>query len=70
MKTTVDEKEREEYPCLKIASDGDIVLFNNPECGMLIRKGHGEADKNLYFSKTWDETMFSRFIGSVTLEND
>lgn len=69
MKTTAKENTvtPDEYPCLKKANDGRIVLFCAPKMGAVV---HIENTGYLgHQSECWNEDNFTLWHGSVTLEN-
>lgn len=55
------------YPCLKIAKDGDIAIFVEPnKCVVLA--GEGSSPNGLFYTNM-NEDVFEPFNGVVQLSN-
>lgn len=59
------------YPCLMVASDGDVVLFHEKNKGIKVVKVAGHYNSGFY-SELWDMSLFTMLppTESVTLQND
>lgn len=56
------------YPCLKISSNGIIVLFISKNTGTLLEKGETKSNVGEY-STCWSEFCFKPLESPITLEN-
>ena len=62
-----DQKKTCGYPCLKISSDKEIVLFDRPRSGYIVLS-RGLAI--LYYSDNWAEENFKLYPDKVILQNE
>lgn len=71
MKAVVNEIEKKEtdFPKLMVHENGDVVLFEGTEDGVLVASKSTPEDIGSY-SECWNPRMFQDFKGSVTLSND
>lgn len=58
----------QKFPCLGIYDDGDIVLFTNPQTGVVIHNPSGATHIGGY-SDSWVES-WEPFLGTIELSND
>ena len=64
-----EEETTMKYPCLKESSKPRlIVLFTSEKSGVVV-VGNGINPIGRY-SKTWKESLFVKYTGTVTLKND
>ena len=64
-----EEETTMKYPCLKESSKtGLIVLFTSEKSGVVVVE-NGIHPIGRY-SKTWQESLFVKYTGTVTLKND
>lgn len=58
----------QKYPCIVEYYDGSfLALFTSLNCGMVLtRNGLYQVG---FYSKGWDETLFKKFEGTITLSN-
>lgn len=70
MKSIIREKEKTEYPCLKIhTATGAVVFFIDRDEGLVVKEG--TTDKlGGAFATDWEEANFELFEGIVVLSND
>jgi hypothetical protein len=71
MKVEINEKETQgevKYPCLMKSEKGLIVLFNAPECGIVL-KGNDVHERG-HYSSNWNMDSFEPFNGTITLSNE
>ena len=59
-------KPKSEYPCIKICSDLDIVLFTAPYKGTIL-KSISNAWKLGTYLEDWVEEQFKPFYGDITI---
>lgn len=72
MKSTITNKsigQAIQYPCLMVASDGDIVLFFGPSEGVAVHVTPEDGNVIGEYCNTWKMHYFQPFHGTVTLEN-
>lgn len=63
----IEEKEEKKYPWIGIADDGEIILFNEPDCGIILK---GTENPKWHYGEGWNEDMFKPLKGEVILSND
>lgn len=72
MESIIKEKQKEQkYPCLKQAKEiGVVVLFFKKDTGTVVHVpisgSHFKLGDCIY---EWDESVFSKFNGEITLKN-
>ena len=59
-----------EYPCIKVAESGRIVLFHKPDCGVQLNLVRDASYAVGHYSPSWCERDFQPFVGSVTLTQE
>jgi len=71
IKSVVKDKliKENEYPILKISLTGSIVLFISENEGTVCNSLMG-AHKLGYYSDSWDDSVFTKFNGEITLKNN
>jgi hypothetical protein len=62
-----DTSEEDKYPYIGIGEQGSIVLFQKQDTGTVLVKN--DVYEVGYFMMNWDEGSFTKYKGSITLEN-
>lgn len=62
-------EKKTEYPCLKIADGGLVVLFTRPEQGTVLKVDDFPSLKIGEYSSSWDEKSFTLFTDKLELSN-
>lgn len=69
IKSMVEDKDCNKYPCIMIMKNGITVLFEEPSCGTVINAGNSIHSIGSY-SDRFAMDMFKPFHGSVTLTQE
>lgn len=69
IKSVVESKDGNTYPCIMIMKNGITVLFEKESCGTVINASNSVYNIGDYVDK-FDMDEFNPFYGSVTLTQD
>ena len=61
---------KREYPCLKMANTGRIVVFTGPNTGYELVGTPGDKPMFLYYSDRWNEAIYRPYPGTIELSNE
>lgn len=68
--TLEDVKKEDNYPCLKVASSGIVVLFVKASTGTVVKSPFTSGGQSIgAYSCKWDETGFDLLVSKLVLEN-